>query len=402
MEILNRQSLIALVYFVVIALLGVTLRLFAHFEIPANYRFVVHTHSHIALLGWVYTALISLLYLIFLKERQLLKKYRIIFWSTQICIIGMMVTFPFTGYALFSITFSSLFLFASYWFTFFFLKNANFKNSQAYKLIRISLWYMVISSIGPWALGIIMNTEGSGSAWYRNAVYFYLHFQYNGWFIVALAGLFLYVLNQKGFVFSTAKFRYFFLLLNSGVILTFFLSLLWMKPHWSIYLLALFGGIAQLVAFAILFREIYSRAFSKYSSFSKVFRLAIGFAGIFLLVKLIAQIFGAFPAIANIVFFNIDFIISYIHWVFLGIVSLLILGFLNYFNLVKLSGFNIFLYLAGFLLTEVFIFLRGLDALVNYINLDLSSAITLASILLFIAVLAILLGNLKSSTKGQE
>ena len=202
MRMLRQHSIIAVIYFLIIALLGVTLRLFAVIDIPATYKFLVHTHSHVALLGWVYTALITLIYYVFIYPAKVSKKYMLIFWFTQVTILGMLLSFPFTGYALFSIIFSSLFLIASYWFVFFFFKQcpSNLKKTRSYKLIRISLWYMVISSIGPWALGIIMNTAGSGSAWYRNAIYFFLHFQYNGWFLVAITGIFLYILEKRSFV----------------------------------------------------------------------------------------------------------------------------------------------------------------------------------------------------------
>ena len=257
-SMLRRHTKIALIYFMIIAILGVILRFFPVFDIPVTYKFIVHTHSHIALLGWIYTGLTSLIYYAFLRSQPIEKKYRVIFWFTQLTILGMLFTFPFTGYALFSIIFSSLYLIASYWFVFFFFKYCpgTFKSTNSYKLIRISLWYMVISSIGPWALGIIMNTAGSGSAWYRNAIYFYLHFQYNGWFIVALFGIFIYILEKRSYLISKRVFNRFYYLLNAGVILTFFLSLLWMRPQWSFYLLALTGGVLQLIAFGILFREI--------------------------------------------------------------------------------------------------------------------------------------------------
>ena len=57
---------LALVYFLVAALFGLALRGFGVFDLPGKYRFLVHTHSHIALLGWVYLALTTLIYHAFL------------------------------------------------------------------------------------------------------------------------------------------------------------------------------------------------------------------------------------------------------------------------------------------------------------------------------------------------
>ncbi|TBW27990.1 hypothetical protein [Gramella sp. KN1008] len=397
MRMLKRHTNIALIYFFLIAFLGVMLRIFPIVDMPVNYRFIVHTHSHIALLGWVYTGLTTLIYFAFLKSAAVRKRYRIIFWFTQITIIGMLVTFPFTGYALFSIIFSSLFLLASYWFVYFFFKHcpATLKKKPSYKLVKISLWYMVISSLGPWALGAIMNTAGSGSPWYRNAIYFFLHFQYNGWFIVALCGIFLFVFEQKSYTLSRKVFTPFYYLLNGGVVLTFFLSLLWMHPNWSFYLLALLGGVMQLISFGMLFRAVYARAMSIFKEMSSLVKTSVWMAILFLFVKLCAQILGSFPVISDTVFTNLDMIISYIHWVFLGLVSVLLMAFLYQFQLMKLSLSRLYFYIAGFFLTELLIFSRGMAAIAgiemtSYLHL----LIGIASLWLLIAIALILAGQL--------
>ncbi len=45
-----------------------------------------------------------------------------------------------------------------------------------------------------------MNTLGVTSPWYRNAVYFYLHFQYNGWMPMALLGLLIFAAEKNGVI----------------------------------------------------------------------------------------------------------------------------------------------------------------------------------------------------------
>ena len=223
MDILKKQSHLALGYFVLIALLGVVLRLFHIVDISLDYRNLVHTHSHIALLGWIYSGLMILIYHVFLKHQSIHQAYYRLFWLTQITVVGMLVTFPFTGYALFSILFSSLFIIASYAFARMIFKHtpSELKQTPAYKCIRIALWFMILSSIGPWALGGIMSTLGSESDWYRNAIYFYLHFQYNGWFIMALTGVFIYLLDQNKIQLPQQTFNLFYRLMNVGIILTF-------------------------------------------------------------------------------------------------------------------------------------------------------------------------------------
>ena len=46
---LQKHSKIGLAYFLIIAFLGVLLRFFSIIDLPINYRFTVHAHSHVAL-----------------------------------------------------------------------------------------------------------------------------------------------------------------------------------------------------------------------------------------------------------------------------------------------------------------------------------------------------------------
>src|SRR5690606_25130782 len=194
--------------------MGLLLRFFFVTPVPLNYKFILHAHSHTALLGWIYLGLTTLVYKLFLSEAQKPKLYKHIFIFTNICIVGMLVTFPIQGYALFSIIFSTLFLFASYWFSWFAIKYIpkKFRNRFSWKLIKTALLYLVLSSIGPWAIGGVMATLGPESIWYKTSIYFYLHFQYNGWFILALLGFVFYFFEEKGIIFNPQRLKSFFLL----------------------------------------------------------------------------------------------------------------------------------------------------------------------------------------------
>ncbi len=380
---------IALGYFVLIAIMGVALRLFAITELPITYRYIVHTHSHIALLGWVYTGLTTVLYYLFLRDSEISKNYTYLFWGTQATIIGMLFSFPFIGYALFSIIFSTLFLVATYVFAFFFLKYtpSKLKSLQSYKLIRVAIWFMVLSSIGPWAIGIIMGTLGNTSPWYHNLIYFYLHFQYNGWFLVALCGILFRLFEEHEVTLSKKNFKQFYYLLNIGVILTFFISILWMQPHWLFNALAIIGGALQISAFSILYGKILWERSTLKKHLSKQTGWLMKFAGFCLVIKLTAQLMGSFPTTVEIISGNIDYIISYLHWVFVGLVSVALVAFLHHFKLVVLPKIALVSYLAGFLITEFLIFYRGSMSAFNLPAIpDISFWLTIASVLLLFAI----------------
>jgi len=400
---LKKHSIIALGYFFFIAILGVMLRLFPIVSISSNYKFLVHTHSHVALLGWIYTALSTIICKQYLQNANVAKKYNRIFWFTQVTIIGMLVTFPFTGYAFFSIVFSTLFLISSYFFAWLIFKYTptKLKQRNSYKLIRIALWYMIISSLGPWMLGIIMQTSGQESSLYKNAIYFYLHFQYNGWFIIAILGVFIYILEQHSILFSKKAFNNFFWLLNTGVIATFFISILWMIPPFIINSLALIGSIFQLIAFGLLLKLVKINKSKLNSIFSPFLSAILKISAGLFLVKLVLQLTVCIPLVADVVSYNVDFVIGYIHWIFLGVVSIPILIFLFYYQLAIKSKTFLAIYILGFVLTECLIFYKGiviwleLNLITNYYHY-----LAVASGIILLAIFGIFLIQLKSKNRS--
>ncbi|WP_086477574.1 hypothetical protein [Arenibacter amylolyticus] len=353
-------------YFLLAALLGVLLRTYvvSPIPIPINYRYIVHTHSHIALLGWVYIGLTSLLFHIYLSNRNLDRRYKRIFWFTQLSLVGMLLSFPFQGYALFSIIFSTLFLVASYWFTGFFIKNvpSYIKKTHSYRCIVVALWFMVGSSVGPWALGPIMTLLGPESIWYKLAIYFYLHFQYNGWMILALIGLCLYILEKHGITMTQKTFKAFLWTVVSGMVLSVFLSALWIEPSWILYFMGGAGAILQLLALWLLIQFCYSNRSTLYSIFTKSqFRVLLVIT-LLLGVKMILQLLSTLPYFANLAATILDFTIGYLHWTFLGVISMGLFFVLEYFRLIKLTKLSFAIYLMGFVFTETLIFYKGVVA----------------------------------------
>lgn len=393
---LHKHIQLALFYFLLAAMLGAALRLFVIVDIPAEYRFLVHTHSHIALLGWVYVAITSLLYKFYLSPAGVSKTYHRIFIFTQITLAGMLVTFPFQGYALFSIIFSTLFLFASYFFAGMFFKKAlpEMRHRFSFQLSKWAVIYMVVSSIGPWTLGVIMNTLGNTSVWYKLSIYFYLHFQYNGWFFLTLLGILFYFLEENGFELEQHKQRLWLALFNSSVILTFFLSTLFTEPHFVFYLLGGLGALLQTLILVLLFFWLLPRWKGFKPHLKKGVSAMLMMAGILLGIKSDLQLLSAIPYFARLAFQNLDFVIGYLHLVFLGVVSIGIFAFLVQAGLLMLSRKLYWLYLTAFLITEALIIYKGISmwfrwALFENYYLILS----IGSLLFPLALFMILLNN---------
>ncbi len=363
MNSLKQHTSIAVGYFLTAALLGILLRLFFIIPISGNFRYVVHGHSHIALLGWVYLGLITLIYKLYFSKEKISETYLRIFWFTNFTLLGMLVTFPFTGYALFSIIFSTLFLLASYWAVWYFFKNIpeQYRFTYSWKLIKKALIYLVVSSIGPWAIGGVMATIGNTSIWYKLSIYFYLHFQYNAWFILALLGVLFFTLEKAGLILPQKDFKIFFWMLNAGLILSLFLSALWVNPPVVIYLLGAAGAILQVAAFLKLFLILKKFSEEIRELFSPFVHLLLKISGFLLAGKVLMQLLTAIPFFANLAFLYTDFIIGYLHWVFLGVVSIALFAFLNHFLLLKVEKVAFHIYFTGFLLSEVLIFFKGIS-----------------------------------------
>tara|TARA_R110002072_G_scaffold301557_4_gene481561 strand:- start:11491 stop:12717 length:1227 start_codon:yes stop_codon:yes gene_type:complete len=401
--ILNLHSHIklALFYFLIVALLGSMLRLFVFIDVPAEYRFLVHTHSHIALLGWVYVALTTLIYKLYLEKENIGKLYNRIFWFTQTTIAGMLFTFPFLGYALFSIVFSTLFLIASYFFVWLFIRKTSKETKKlfSYKVVKSSLLFMVLSSLGPWALGAIMNTFGSTSIWYKIAIYFYLHFQYNGWFVLALLGFLFFFLEFYGFLENTKGHKRWLWLLNCSVVLTFFLSVLWIVPPFYIYLLAGFGALLQAVVFVVLFLWI----LPIWKDFRSILVPGVSamllWAGVLLAFKIDMQLISAIPYVAMLAYHTPDFVIGYMHLVFLGVVTIALFAFLKQTSLLKIPKFAFLLYLIAFISTELLIFYKGTAIWLRFSIFENYYLLLAGTSILFAVVLFILFVKNRNQNK---
>jgi hypothetical protein len=142
-----------------------------------NYTYLLHAHSHTVMLGWCYLAVYTFIIAKFLpKEAQINPKYNRLFWLTEISVIGMAVTFPIQGYYLFSIIFSTLHILCSYYFVYQIFKDHKTVSVFESKLLKASLIFMLISTIGVWFLGPIASSGAKDSPVYNTAIQFFLHF----------------------------------------------------------------------------------------------------------------------------------------------------------------------------------------------------------------------------------
>ncbi len=135
---MKTKTIIAFAYLLIAATFGLLMRISIIEDLGINYKHFLHTHSHIALLGWLYN--LAFIFITYYFFKSSIKKFNRIFWVSQITFLGMLFSFPFQGYAFWSITFSTLYLFASYWLIFeIFRSSKSLKSEFKQKLQNMDL-----------------------------------------------------------------------------------------------------------------------------------------------------------------------------------------------------------------------------------------------------------------------
>ncbi|PTX12208.1 hypothetical protein C8N40_1146 [Pontibacter mucosus] len=374
-ESINRWRLpllSALLGLVVIALLGLLLRgMLVAPVVGLNYKYLLHAHSHAALLGWLYPVLfIALLHAYLPPEVRNKQVYFRQFWLSQGAVLGMLLSFPVQGYAAVSITFSTAHILLSYWFILRFWIDAKAQSINggmhqlSFLFIKAALFFLALSSLGPWAMGPIMASGHSGTALYYNAIYFYLHFLYNGWFTFAVLGLLFWLLEKYNIGFSQKYGLLFFRLMFWACLPAYLLSVLWVKPGAVVYFVGGLAALVQLLALGVLLGLLWPLRARIYTLFSGWGRALFILAGTAFILKILMQLSTAFPYMADLAYNLRFFIIGYLHLVLIGFVSLFMIAWLAQQGWVSFSRsigrWGMGLFILAFIGTEVLLFGQGL------------------------------------------
>lgn len=379
----------AFFYFFVVVCLGIFLRWAYVVPIPFeyNYRYILHAHSHTAFLGWMYVLLSGLISREFISSENE-KAYRKLFYLTQFSVLGMLFSFPFQGYGAFSIAFASLFVLVSYYYAYFFFVKSKENRSVAienekrdsfsYRFIKMGIFYLILSSLGIWAIPFSIVQFGKDSEFYRASIAFFLHFQYNGWIYSTLLGLFIRKFDwEQRFPQLVKNIFYGF---QFSVVGTLVISWLGIYPLISFYVI---GGVFAFLWFGIiliLFFLYFSTAYKK-SYLATLFLL-------FFLLKVCVMIFGTIVGFSQPIFANPDLMISYLHLNFLGVITVGLLFFLKAYGMMKINGWSVLIYLVAFLLTEALMAYKGFSVWLGLpIFDDYFLFLAVASVLFFVPAL---------------
>lgn len=384
---LFRWLKITLINLLIVATLGVVLRYKILLPLPfVDQKHLLHGHSHFAFAGWITQALMTLLiiYLAQKTDKQVYKKYRWLLLANLLTAYGMLIAFPIEGYGLFSIIFSTASIIVSYFFAVIFWRDLNRleKKAPAHAWFKAAILFNALSSLGAFALTIMMLERVIHQKWYLAAEYFYLHFQYNGWFFFGCMGLFTALISR--FNVSTDVLRKIFSLFLFASVPAYFLSTLWMPMPLWVYVLVVIAAFAQVIAFIWLVKIIRRKWEELKKNFSATAKCILGLSAAALSVKLLLQLGSTIPALSDLAFGFRPIVIGYLHLVLLGVISLFILGYLfseMHFKLTKTTTAGLFIFAGAVMLNEIVLMVQGVAA-ISYNTIPFANEMLLGTALL--------------------
>jgi len=386
-----RRFTVAWSFLVVATLLGVGLRLqVVRPWTTLDYGHLLHAHSHVAFLGWVFNAFFAAALRHFIPP-ETTGCFDWLWWTMQVAVVGMLATFPFQGYGPASIAFSALHMGASVAFALR-IWRSNQASPAARPHLQTALGFMLVSGLGPLALGPLAAFGLRDSSGYTLAIYFYLHCQYNGWFPFFLQALFLQRAHECGREVTEKGARHAARWLAIGCLFTYALSALWLGPSWWITGFAILGGAAQIIGCVLLYRAVRQSCAGCLSSGQVFVTLAISAWWL----KHLLQLLAPWPGLAD--FAQERFVaIAFLHLVFLGLVTPALIAWAleqRWLCLGISSRFGAFLYFLGFGVMEFLLVaptVPGLGGLFAHISMIHS---LLAASVMLLAAISILGGGL--------
>jgi hypothetical protein len=367
---INLWVRISLLNFFVVALAGIILRYKINFSLPIiDQKYLLHGHSHFAFVGWVSLSLMALM-IFYLQKNEVninLKKYKWVLLANTITAYGMLLTFTWQGYAFFSITFSTLSIFVSYIFIYFYWQDLKkIRDTESIHIwFKTGLIIWAVSSVGAFSLAYFMASHLKNQDLYFAAIYFFLHFQYNGWFIFVCFGLLFAYLKQRRCLSIISINKNIYLLLVITVVPTYFLSIIWLKIPPYLYWVAAVAGFIQLLIIIYLI-SLLKKFISLRLDISSTTAFLWSLACVSLFLKIVLQSLSAVPYLAQFAFSYRPIVIGYLHLSFLGIISFFILGYLNEVlkeRTLQLNKIGAGVFVFGVVFQEIILMSQGLEVI---------------------------------------
>lgn len=386
--------------FIIVGIWGVLMRYKMAFPLPIfNQKNLLEAHSHFGFYGWIALAIYFLILIDLKKSFSSFKpkKYLIAIIINIIGALGMLVSFTYGGYYWLSIVFSAICMLGSYVFFFFFLFDYRKIKSVASLFYLGGLFLAVLSSAGVFYLSYTTSTEQISNEIYQSSIYYYLHYQYNGFFIFSCIGLFLAQIKKIGGKLDRSFTRYVFWLMLISTIFTYGLSVIWLDLSTNVLIFLLIATLILLSSSFMLTKVVYENWNLLKERWTKFRRMVLIYVGIAWMVKLILQLMTNVPFLVKFAFEYRDVAIAYLHLILLFGISTFLLSEIvhsKYFKVTAYGWLGMRLFLILNFLNQVFLGLKALSSIL-YFRIPAYAQLMFILGALIISSLIIILMNLK-------
>ncbi len=173
----------ALIWLMVTLVSGIWLRLEWQYSIQQflSVSDLIHAHSHAAMLGWIYIAFAGFTLKYCIRTSTAVKNAIPMAVLLHVSNVGMFVSFSLSGYAFWSILWSSVHLVATLWLAYllvFYMKKSENKLFETF-LLTAWLW-LIIAGFSPIALAISGGMSSKLAQFWLGS---YLYLSTNGWIL---------------------------------------------------------------------------------------------------------------------------------------------------------------------------------------------------------------------------
>ncbi|HNP95821.1 MAG TPA: hypothetical protein PKJ63_09330 [Cyclobacteriaceae bacterium] len=385
-----------LVFLLVASLIGLALRF--HFVQPItgfNYNNWLHAHSHVMFLGWVLNALCTG-FVVCLLPASSLKRYTSLLYTINVLVFGMLITFPLQGYGVYSIIISTLHTIAIVVFTVQFFKDTRWKQAKSsVQFARDAMIFFLVSALGPLIVGVLAANGLGQSDWYHLAIYYYLHFQYNGVFTFGILALFFTLLERKGVGIERKSALPFRKLLFFSCFPAYALSTLWTEPPMLIIWIGLAAAILQIASLYYFLQTVRNSGWNLRLVGSNTTRALLLVSFLAFIAKLVLQFLSSIPKISLLAYEVRFYLIAYLHLVLVGMISFFLIAWYREQKVIALTIVDASLLVAGFVGSELIMVGVGLSAgTFNVFKWVLVASVILFAGIVKVAISAIFARNL--------
>ncbi|MFI5151257.1 MAG: hypothetical protein ACHQRM_16115 [Bacteroidia bacterium] len=359
---------IALLNFLTASLFGALLRLDAIKEIPAfNYVHVETAHWHLALFGWIYIALFSFMLGAFLPASILDKgKYRMVILITELLIFTNVVSNIYYGYNSVTIALDIvLLLFIGYSIFTFLADLRQVPDTFSVKVVKLALFFLAFSFLGVIAKAPLdMLFPAKRSILYYLSTQFFLHFNYNGWFTFGIFALLFRFAETEGIQLHEKRLNRFKWIMAGMALVTFCLSIHWGYPGHPVYLfIAAAGAFVQLGVIYYVRNDLKDLFIALRPRLKPLALYLSEIALVAYLFKLSLQAVVVVPFIASLALTIRNYMIAYLHLMFLGVTTLFLLAYGLQHDYIRVKGrsgkIGVVSFGSGFIMLELILVLQG-------------------------------------------